>query len=146
MRLGRAATSWKSCWVIRWYAANWSSRTLRPTKSPLLRQEAHSKLGQRDGEDGNGFAVGIQAHFVPVQGQGGLQAQGIPGAQTGRRCAQLSEAVPQPQDVLVAHEQLKAYRLAGVAGSGDLDGMTLHLQGVEVIFLGPVMKSQPERV
>ena len=100
----------------------------------LFGGKADGKLGQRYGENGNFAAVGRIAHLVTVQGQGGLQTQGIAGAQTGGTCAQLDQAVPQPRGILAADIDLIAQRLAGVAGLGDAGGVALQRDGAQRVF------------
>ena len=91
----------------------------------LFGGKADGELGQGHGENGDLATVGGGAHLVAVQGQGGLQTQGVAGAQTGGTCAQLNQAVPQPRGVLAADIDLIAQRLAGVAGLGHAGGVTL---------------------
>ena len=103
---------------------------------PLLGGEAHGKLGQRHGEDGDLGAVGGNAHLVAVQGEGCLHPQGIPCAQTRRTRAQLHQTVPQPHHVLAADVYLVAQRLAGVAGLGDAGLAALQGHGAQGVLGG----------
>ena len=102
----------------------------------LLGGEAHGKLGQRHGEDGDLAAVGGGAHLVAVQGEGGLHPQGIPCAQARRTRAQLHQPVPQPHGVLAADVHLIAQRLAGIAGLGDAGLVTLQGHGAQGVLGG----------
>ena len=91
----------------------------------LFGGKADGELGQGHGKNGDLAAIGGAAHLVAVQGQGGLQTQGVAGAQTGGTCAQLNQAVPQPRGFLAADIDLIAQRLAGVAGLGHAGGVAL---------------------
>ena len=73
---------------------------------------------------------------MSVQRQGGLQTQGVAGAQTGGTCAQLNQAVPQPRGVLAADVDLIAQRLAGIAGLGHPGGVSLQRDGAQGVFHG----------
>ena len=102
----------------------------------LLGGKADGKLGQGNGENGDHAAVRGSAHLVAVQGQRGLQTQGVAGPQTGGTCAQFDETVPQPCRVFAGDIDLIAQRLAGVAGLGHAGGVTLQRDGAQRVLHG----------
>ena len=97
----------------------------------LERGEAHREAGDRHGKDGDGLALGVEPELVSVEGKARLHAQRVARAETGGAGAQLDQAVPQPHAVLVFDIDLVAERLAGVAGLGHADPVTLQLESVE---------------
>ena len=71
---------------------------------------------------------------MPVQGQAGLQAAGVPGSQSGGPRPQLDEPVPEPGGLGGLNVDLVADGLAGVAGLGHPDGASLELEGVQGVL------------
>ena len=71
---------------------------------------------------------------MPVQGQAGLQAAGVPGSQSGGLRPQLDEPVPEPGGFGGLDVDLVADGLAGVAGLGHPDGAALEPEGVQGVL------------
>lgn len=70
---------------------------------------------------------------MTVEREHSLHAQRVARAETGGLCAELDQAVPEPDRVPGLDVDLVAERLAGVAGLGDAGEMPLEGQGVEAV-------------
>ena len=101
---------------------------------PLLRRKADGEFRQGHGEDGDLLPLRVVAHVVAVEGQAGLQAEGVPGPQARGLGPQLDEPVPEPFRSGALDVDLVAQRLAGVAGLGHPDGVPLELKGIQGVL------------
>ena len=90
-------------------------------------------VGQgEEGVDGDGAVRRVGAELVAVEGQPGLQAQGVAGAQAHGHGAvlasHLQELLPEGDGRGGRGEELEAHRLAGVPGARDHDIAAAQLQ------------------
>ena len=85
-------------------------------KIALERGKAHARLSQRNGKDGDVPPVPVRPVFMAVEGQAGLEAQGVPGRQTHGYGPLGDEKVPHPRSVGTIEEKFKADRFSRIPG------------------------------